>query len=252
MAMDLCDKETTMNDETFALFELEPLSTATDRRAETGFHETVLGKRNRISIGHPTVRKLGEPTADGLLTGADLESFAANAHDFWSVELSLTLLPDHGCRFSSADFSIALDPVNEDLPIVQRFLPDREASLKTVRVERTRDASVDIGENALRLLEVGASTSCSRSEEWEGSLVHLESFGAGTREGGWRFTVADGTEIPLTTTGLRLLCVLPRGGRTAAKLRLVAGIDIRSAVDRWVTAAFRGKQSGIDTTLDIG
>jgi hypothetical protein len=252
MAMDLCEEETTMNDDTFAMFELEPLSTATDRRVETGFHETVLGKRNRISIGHPTVRKLAEPTVDGLLTGADLESFAADAHDFWSVELSLTLLPDKGCRFSSADFSIALNPVNEDLPIVRRLLPDREASRKAVRVERTRDASAGMSENVLQILEVGASTSRSRSEEWEGSLVHLESLGAGTREGGWRFTVTDGTEIPLTTTGLRLLCVLPRGGRTAAKLRLVAGIDIRSAVDRWVTAAFRGKQDGIETTLDIG
>jgi hypothetical protein len=252
MAMDLREEETTMNDETFAMFELEPLSTATDRRAETSFHETVLGKRNRISIGHPTVSKLEEPTADGLLTGADLESFAADAHDFWSVELSLTLLPDKECRFSSADFSIALNPVNEDLPIVRRLIPDREASRKTVRVERSSDASAGVSENMLQILEVGASTSRSRSEEWEGSLVHLESFGAGTREGGWRFTVADGTEIPLTTTGLRMLCVLPRGWRTAAKLRLVAGIDIRSAVDRWITAAFRGKQSGIETTLDIG
>jgi hypothetical protein len=252
MAMDLRAEETTMNDETFAMFELEPLSTATDRRVETGFHETVLGKRNRISIGHPTVRKLEEPTADGLLTGADLEGFAADARDFWSVELSLTLLPDRGCRFSSADFSIALSPVNEDLPIIRRFLPDRKASLKTVRVERTRDASAGMSENVLQLVEVGASTGRSQSEEWKGSVVHLESFGAGTREGGWRFTVTAGTEIPLTTTGLRLLCLLPRGEGTVAKLKLVAGIDIRSAVDRWVTAAFRGRQYGIEATLDIG
>lgn len=250
--MDFRDEGIPMNDGTFAIVELEPLSTATDRRAETGFHETVLGKQNRISIGHPTVRKLEEPTSDGLLTGADLESFAAGVHDFWSVELSVTLLPDEGCRFSSADFLVALNPIDENLPIVRRLLPDREASRKTVRVERTRGASAGVSDNVVQLLEVGASASRSRSEEWEGSSVHLESFGAGTREGGWRFTVTDGTEIPLNTTGLRLLCVLPRGARTVATLRLVAGIDIRSAVDRWVTVAFRRKRGGVETTLDIG
>ena len=79
-----------MNMEEFATFELEPLRTDTYRRAETGFRETLLGKRNRISIGHPVVIRLEQPTFDGLLTEADFVSFSREGHDFWSVELSLS------------------------------------------------------------------------------------------------------------------------------------------------------------------
>lgn len=189
---------------------------------------------------------------DGLLTEADPVSFPSKDHEFWAVELSLTLLPDEGCRFSSADFLVELSPLDENFPIVRRLVPAREASRKTVRVERKRGASASVNDHVVQVLEVGASASRSHSEEWEGSSVHLESFGAGTLEGGWRFTIIDGTESPLNTTGLRPLCVLPRGESTTATLKVVAGIDVRSAVDRWVTAAFRRKPDNIETSLDIG
>lgn len=239
----------TTND--FLTFELEPLSTAADRKAESGYHETVMGKRNRISIGHPLVQQLDAEVLGDLLTDDDLAGFASSEHDFWSVEFSVTLLPDDACRFSSADLAVELAPLDDVLPIIRRFSPDEVANSKTVRVEKQVNLSAGIAE-AVQVLELGASAKQVREEQWEHTAVSLASFGANTRNGGWRLTVTGAKEIPFNTSGLRMLCVLPRGAHVTARINLVAGIDIRNALDRWVTAAFRGKRGTVESTFEIG
>lgn len=236
----------------FKVLELEPLPTDADRKAATRVYETARGKRNRVSLGHPVVRRLEQPTADGLLTDADLASFRSADHDFWSVELALTLLPDEGCRFSSADFSIKLRPIRDGLPIVRRLYPERETSRKTIRVERSLGTTAGVNDKVTQVLDLGASISRKRTDEWEGAAVHLASFGAGTPDAGWRFTVTDGVDIPLSTIGLRMLCILPQGEAATARAKIVAGIEISNAVDRWITVAFRSKSGGLETSFEIG
>ena len=65
--------------------------------------------------------------------------------------------------------------------------------------------------------------------------------------------MTDASEIPLCTEGLKLLCVLPRGGSADTRLSVRAEIDIASPLDRWATAAQRGvAQAGLEARMAIG
>ena len=234
-------------------FDLTPLEPPAERAAETALYETLMGKRNRISVGHPVSRRVAKVSEGVLLEAEDLERFAAEAHEFWQVELALTLLPDGGCRFSACDLWLEFDPLDDGLPLFWRLRPDRVAQLRTMRRGGDITASAGLGAVVRDVVDLKGTTKTSREEEWQAAMVALESFGAGSPSAGWRLTVTDAGEIPLCSEGLKLLCVLPRGGSAEARISVRAEIDIASPVDRWATAALRGvAQAGLEARIAIG
>mgnify|MGYP001821647840 CR=1 FL=1 len=75
------------------IMELEPIPTAGLRATATKVQETVLGKRNRIGIGHPLIRSVTNPNEAPLLREQDIAQFPLDAHRFFVIEPMLTLLP---------------------------------------------------------------------------------------------------------------------------------------------------------------
>jgi hypothetical protein len=234
-------------------FDLTPLERPVERAAETAFYETLLGKRNRISIGHPVSRRVAEKSEGVLLETEDLERFTAEAHVFWQIELALTLLPDRGCRFSSCDLWLEFDQLDNGMPLFWRLRPDRVSHLRTVRRGNETKASAGFGQLVQDVVDLTGAIQVSRQEEWQATIVALESFGARSPSAGWRMTVTDAGEIPLCSEGLKLLCVLPIESSAKARISVRAEIDILGPLDRWATAALRGvAQAGLEARIAVG
>jgi hypothetical protein len=60
-----------------------------------------------------------------------------------------------------------------------------------------------------------------------------------TKQSGWRFRLTNSQEIPLSTTDLEALIVMPRNIRTTAQFRIVAAINVLSTFDKWFSWAFK-------------
>jgi hypothetical protein len=223
------------------IMELEPIPTAGLRATATKVQETVLGKRNRIGIGHPLIRSVTNPNEAPLLREQDIAQFPLDAHRFFVIEPMLTLLPDSGCRFRSVDFFVEVSPAQGDLPLVLRLSPEEEITKKSVEASREASAKLGLTDNLLHVLDVGAEESSAHREQWEAISIHLESFGAQMPQAGWRMRVTESRDIPINTRGLQLLCVAPAAGELAVEFRVVAELEILTAVDRWMTMAFRRK-----------
>lgn len=230
-----------MEHDKLAVVELEPIPTADLRATATKTQETAFGKRNRISIGQPLAHRVKNPRQHKLLQAEDLEQFNPDEHEFYVLELSITLLPDKGCRFRSADLLVEVGPQLGDLPLILRLTPESEETRKIVKHSQGQSATVGAQDPVLQLVEIGASESESLDEEWKARLVHLEGFGIRQKQAGWRLRMTESQEIPLNTSGLCLLYVRPASVETIAELRVVAEIDILSHLDKWITLAFRQK-----------
>ena len=231
-----------MSSDAFSVITLEPIagSDSVLRRPETKIYETIFGKQNRISIGHPLVTHVHEPSEQCLLQANDIGRFNLANHDFYEVELSLTLMPDKSCRFRSADFMVEFSRSQEELPLFLRLHPEKEMTKRSVQVSTQGSTSIGAKDSVIQVVDVGKSESKSHNEEWEASSLHLESFGVQTKQAGWRLRMTESQEIPLNTRGLRLLCVFPKNAETILYLRTVAEIEILSTLDRWMTLAFKG------------
>ncbi|MGK3966798.1 CHAT domain-containing protein [Sorangium sp. So ce118] len=161
--------------------------------------QTARGKRNRIAIGWPLCKPEGPEIGDGLLETEDLIAYPIDEHSFFRLRFDITLLPDHDCRFVSADLVLVLETASakDNVPLFLRLDPvDGEAGAR------------------------------------------LSGFGTGTREAGWRFERTEAAAIPLGTRGLEVLVVLRRGAAGKVRFRLAAKIDVRSTLDRWMTLLF--------------
>lgn len=237
----------------FATVEMEP-NDPTRLRATKGseFWETVRGKRNRIAIGAPRCLLEEQPTEGGMLTVEDLNEFRAEKHSFYRLNLTLTLLPDEGCRFQKADFIIDFSKTVSNLPIILRLRPAEHTSRKLVIDEENKKAQLSIQEPILNIIGSDLDISHVRREEIEQITVSLGSFGVRTKQSGWRFQLTNSQEIPFSTKDLEALIVMPRNMRATAQFRIVAGIEVLSAVDKWLSWAFKRKEEpSVDLLYEI-
>ena len=220
------------------LIELEPLP-PTVKGAGEEIYETARGRRNRIAIGRPTW--LGPPDAGRpeLAGDGDVAEFPAAGFEFHALRLALTLLPDTGCRFSSADLILRSqeDADAEEPPLILGLDPARIESEKVVEV--TTAFGGKLGAAVFKILSADIERSRVRREELTAIEVALEGFGIGTAEAGWRFRITGRGEVPLTSRGLTALVVRPRELAGAVTISVVAEIEIESVADRWLTWAFR-------------
>ena len=225
--------------EAFATFELEPL----DLRGQRSWQmeqiwQTARKKANRIALGQPRWRASVNPDLDSLLAQADLRDYPPDTYAYWGLAVDITLLPDDGCRFRSAELSVAFDDRSaaEGAPLVRRLRPDEVAEHETVVSERGMTLKLSLDLPAVAGAEAGGTG--TRRDEVTRTLVRIGSFGSGTHEAGWRFRLTNAREIPLATTDLEALVIAPRPFRGEVVYSVVAEIEIRSPLDRWLTSAF--------------
>ncbi|MCX5561720.1 hypothetical protein [Streptomyces sp. NBC_00038] len=237
----------------FTTFELEPLDSGEKRswRAEE-IWRTARHKTNRIALGRPSWRTATGSAAAELSfvpqeLREDLRSAMKDAERLWALGLDLTLLPDEGCRFVSAQLSLHFtggDALDDDLPLVRRLRPDELHEQQLDVQERSLGLQVSASGPVVTVVGGEANIGRARRTETSRTLVHLSGFGAGTAEAGWRFRLTNAREIPLNATGLEAFVVADHRFRGEIAYSVVARIEIRSTVDRWLTAVFVPKESG--------
>lgn len=221
--------------------EMEPIDSTRLRAAKgSDVWETVMGKRNRIAIGAPRCLLEEQPAEGGMLTADDLNEFRAEKHSFYRLNLTLTLLPDEGCRFRKADFIIDFRETVGNLPLILRLKPTECTSRKVVVVEENTNWKLSFP--IFKVVDTGLDARRVRREEIEQIVVAMEHFGVRIKQSGWRFQLTDSRDIPLSSTDLEALIVMPRNTRATAQFRIVAAIDILSPVDKWLTWAFKRKE----------
>ena len=161
--------------------------------------ETARGRRNRVAIGRPSWRLEDRHSKGSLSRPGDLEDFPPDAYALHRLELALTLMPDEGCRFRSADLILRTrdDPDEDGPPLVLRLDPERITTEKILEVTTTTSAS--IGAKPLAVLSADIERSRVRREELTAVEVGLEGFGERSAEAGWRFRITGRGEVPLTS-----------------------------------------------------
>jgi hypothetical protein len=240
-----------MLDETrplLATIELEPIDSTRLRSMEgSDMWEIAKGKQNRIAIGYPQCLREVTPSEDSLLKASDLTEFPTNTHAFFRLNLALTLLPDVSCRFRSADFIIDFRQAapKQNLPLILRLRPAEQASHKVIVVEEQDNMKLSLSVPTLMVVGPELGQSHIRREEVERIMVNMECFGIGTKHAGWRFRLTDSREIPLSSTDLEVLIVLPQNTHVTAQFSVVAEIDVLSGLDKWLTWPFKRKNEAV-------
>ncbi|MFI6492076.1 hypothetical protein [Streptomyces sp. NPDC050564] len=237
----------------FTTFELEPLDLGEKRswRAEEVWR-TARNKTNRIALGRPSWHTATSPDDPELSLVPEelrdaLRSATRGDEQLWALGLDLTLLPDEGCRFVSAQLSLGFaggEASDGALPLVRRLRPAELREQELHVQERTVGLEVSASAPVVNVVGGGANAGRTRRTETNRTLVYLSGFGAGTAEAGWRFRLTNAREIPLNATDLQAFVVADRGFRGQIVYSVVARIEIRSTVDRWLTAVFVPKESG--------
>ncbi|MGW3036702.1 hypothetical protein ACWDCB_36525 [Streptomyces sp. NPDC001178] len=240
-------------EEPFATFELELLDRRENRswRAEE-IWRTARHKTNRIALGRPLWRTAAASDADLSLVPDDLRhqisDETGDTERLWVLGLDLTLLPDEGCRFLSAQLVLSFTGGEEsggNQPLIRRLRPDERHEQELV--VRERSARLQASASLPSPVVLGTLGESGRTVRTETSrtLVHVSGFGAGTAEAGWRFRLTNAREIPLNTTGLEAFVIADRAFRGEILYSVVARIEIRSTWDRWLTAVFVPRDSGV-------
>ena len=96
-----------------AVVKLQPIIGTNLRAAVSSTRETLFGKQNRITLGHPLINRINPEELESLLAADHVQRFNPSTHVFTQVELSLTLLPDRDCRFVSADLIVSAGNLSE-------------------------------------------------------------------------------------------------------------------------------------------
>ncbi len=224
--------------------QLEPIDPTALRATEgSSIWETVRGKRNRIAIGRPQWSALDDALEDTVRTGL-LSRFPPEEYAITALQMSLTLVPDHDCRFRTADLVLTLD--NDDCLFVHL-----DPSLESTTVTVTRQGAQ--GSLKFGILTAGEVTvdSGKHGEEVSRSEAAIEAFGVGTSEAGWRLAVTSARAMPLDTTGLRSVIASPPARGAKLTVSAVAEIDIRTVGDRWLTWAFKRSEAKASITWPL-
>ena len=223
--------------------ELEPIDPSTLRAAKgSTVWETVRGKRNRITIGRPQWLLSGDGLPEPIRAQIQ-HDYPPDRFTLAVLQLSLTLVPDHDCRFRSADLIMTLP---SDTSLFAHLDPGAQTTTATV-TKQGLQAALKFGApmGGIEIDTPRRDTEVSRIE------TSIEAFGINTAEAGWRLTLTNAREIPLDTTGLRSTIVTPHVGGAQVSVNAVAEIDVNTIGDRWLTWAFKRRDATTSITYSI-
>ncbi|MFW9767511.1 MAG: hypothetical protein ACFFEM_01720, partial [Candidatus Thorarchaeota archaeon] len=139
------------NHPSFLSMEMVPIGLESKEQIEM---ETILGKKNRIEIGYPRIIIEKTPSRTNLILKKHLDEFSIDKHLFCRLNLSLTLLPDLGCKFKTADFIIDVreSASGSPLPLFLRLNPSKKTTKKVVVVEK-KERGVELSDPFFKILK---------------------------------------------------------------------------------------------------
>lgn len=89
---------------------------------EAGVLLTARGRRNRVQVGVPQVVDVLAAWPSDARLAAEIMT-ARHTHDFLSVRLACSILPDRGCRFTSLLWAVRLESPGEPAPVAVDVFP---------------------------------------------------------------------------------------------------------------------------------
>jgi hypothetical protein len=225
-------------------FVLEPLAVGLEKSVEDDpeIMRTAFGKKNRILVGKPKIL-LFEPKEFGL-RAQEVKGGKREGFDFLSVATTVSFLPDFGCKFVSADFSITFStdrglPHSLPRPIVIGMRP-REAVRKEDYKSQHKSAAKLSGSVSPGFAKVSGELSETSSFQVGGKAVirDIYAFGLNGTEAGWRFQASLGHELAGIYEDLALAVRRPANSALFGEVRFGAEIAVKAVLDRWATVAF--------------
>ena len=217
------------------IFDLEPLDVADEKSfSATPVLRTAFGKENRISMSPPRM----QPFDPSLFAAA--AALAGNDGDgLKMVSTTLSFIPDFGCAFVAADFSLEFSLDGEETPVVVDLAPRETFREEDYQSAQERTLSLK-GKVAPGLAEILAEAGLSASVEVGGKrrIRDIWAFGLGGSEAGWRFQSSVGHRLAGIYDDLRLAVRCPRDAVLQARVRFGAEIAVENQIDQWATLAF--------------
>lgn len=202
---------------------------------------TAFGKRNRIIVGRP---KLGvfDAKKSGL-SAKDIEPHKRKGLNLAAVTTTLSFVPDFGCKFVAADFSISFSiregAPDSPRPVVIDMRPRETVWQQSYKSQQKSSAKLS-GSMKSGFAKVLAELSETRSVQAGGKTVMREVYAFGLRgpEAGWRFQASPTRELAGIYEDLVLLVGYPHGASLFGEIKLAADVAVESLLDRWATVAF--------------
>jgi hypothetical protein len=232
-----------------APLDLDPRKGPGEDQAEIS---TMLNKRCKIRLGAP---RCTDWLAEQGILPDEVQRKADQGYAFRRVRPSLTLLPDRGCVFLSAELSIELttDP-DVSGAVAQGRAPKalaydvqpHEVLHEIVEKGTTRTAFEGSNQVAAGPATLLAKVTRESTVERNGVryLRELYGYGINFSEVGWRLQA--GGRLPLAgdVTNLEFVALIPGQVELAGRFRIVAEVAIQTSVDRWLTRLFGPARDG--------
>ncbi len=200
-----------------------------EQRSQRAHEEirTLLGRRNKVSVGVPIVVELSV-----LMQAGELLHEARSLlerYDFFLVRFACSFLPDTGCRFTWARFGIALTAKDiagvevPDHPFAYDLFPrEIHQFRKRVRgIKLTPSLKLDFGPATVVEAEAGEVT---RSEEYLDYEPEIVAFGLLDSDFAWDFRATKGKSV-MGSSDLFALITKPKGTHVFAQFELGAEVE---------------------------
>jgi hypothetical protein len=217
------DKDKVLFDVEFGLSEV-----ALDRQRKlrsAGEIKTLLGKKNRLSIGEPEVWNLVELFEEkGSQISAEVK-LMLNDYDFYQVRFACTFMPDENCKFVWARFGVKLSTVGAEeeseskLPVAYDMFP-REI-FKEVKVKR----NFSIGPNFKYKDFIQFDAVAEDEEEFIRYQPEIISYRLLQHDPCWDFRKSKAKDFIIGAKELLMILKAPKGRKVEAKFELAAEVQ---------------------------
>jgi hypothetical protein len=216
------DKDKVLFDVEFGLSEVALNEQKKHRSA--GEIKTLLGKKNRLSIGEPEVWNLVELFEEkGSQISAEVK-LMLNDYDFYQVRFACTFMPDENCKFVWARFGVKFSAVGAEeeseskLPVAYDMFP-RDV-YEEVKVKR--DFSIGPNFKYKDFIQVGISG--GSAQEFIRYEPEIISYGLLQADPCWDFQISKAKNFIIGSKELLMILKAPKGRKVEAKFDLSAEV----------------------------
>jgi hypothetical protein len=223
---------------------LEPLPMAVEKSGQEDpeIVRTAFGKKNRIIMGRPCLRRF-EAKEFGL-TRKDVERRMGEGFEIVTTSTTISFVPDFGCRFVGAEFSISFSTgehatIARPRPTVIDIHP-RESVRQENYKSQSKSSTKFKGSMSPGFAKLLGERSETKSVQVGGksTVRDIYAFGLNGVEAGWRFQASLGHELAGIQEDLALAVRRPVNAPLFGEVKLAAEIAVESMLDRWATVVF--------------
>jgi hypothetical protein len=185
---------------------------------------TLLGKKNKLSIGIPEVWNLVKLLEEKESQISAEVKLMLNEYDFYQVRFACTFKPDEGCKFVWARFGVKLSGIEAEeefenkLPVAHDMFP-REL-YEEVKVKR--DFSIGPNFKYKDFIQVGISG--GSEQEFIRYEPEIISYGLLEAEPCWDFRRTKAREFIIGIKELFMILKAPKGMKVEAKFEFGAEV----------------------------